>query len=254
MLIYTLISPGTYHPLNCEDHIFFKYVGHRYLVAAVMDGCSSGVQSQFASLLYGKSLNKSCLMLPDSKQVAADLDVATMSKEVLGKFILGQLFEDVKKVKQSLFLSTDEILSTILLLVYDLNDNTAWINISGDGLLAYNGEISEFDQQNRPDYLGYHLDTTFDQWFENHTKTIDYQDVRDISISTDGLQKLRKNPQRSSIDIDPIDLFLVQKPQGSEERGLLNSYLSLTEEDKYIPYDDIGIIRLIPQPGISTIK
>jgi hypothetical protein len=247
MHIYTLITPGTYHPLNCEDHIFNKYIGDRYLVAAVMDGCSSGVQSQFASLLYGKSLNKACLMLSDRKQVAADFDFVTISKESLGQFILGQLFEDVKRVKKGLFLSTEEILSTILLLVYDLNDNTAWINISGDGLLAYNGEISEFDQQNRPDYLAYHLDITFDQWLGNHTTTHDYQDVRDISISTDGLQKLRKNPQRSSIDIDPVDLFLIQKPQGSQERALLNSYLSLTEEEKYIPYDDIGIVRMIPE-------
>ncbi len=254
MQIYTLISPGKYHPLNCEDNSFYSYVGSNYLVAAVMDGCSSGVESHFAASLYGKSLKKSCKMLPDLKQILPDLDAEKMDKDAIGKFILGQLFEDIKKVRKSLFLDTDEILSTILLMVYDIHNNVAWVNMSGDGLVVHNGIMHEIDQQNMPDYLGYHLDEKFDEWLENHTQTFVYENVKDISISTDGLTKLRKNPQRVSVDQDVIDLFLIQKPKGSEQNALLNSYLSLIEEEKYIPYDDIGIIRIIPGPDLSVNK
>ncbi len=252
MKIYTLTSMGKYHPLHCEDNIFYQYVGSKYLVAAVMDGCSSGVESHFAATLYGKSLKKSSQMLPDLKQVLPDLDVERMGKEAVGKFILGQLYEDLKKVRKSLLLNLDEILSTIVLMIYDLNENAAWINISGDGLVVCNGILKEIDQENMPDYLAYHLDIKFDDWLQNQTQTLEYKNIRDISISTDGITKLKKNPQRVSRDVDIIDLFLIQEPKGSQERALFNTYLSLIEEEQYITYDDLGIIRLMPSPALCV--
>ena len=137
-------------------------------------------------------------------------------------------------------------------MIYDIRDKTAWVNISGDGIVVHNGIMHEIDQQNMPDYLGYHLDIKFDNWFEKHTHTQVFDNITDISISTDGLTKLKKNPQRVSYDQDVVDLFLIQKPRGSEQNALLNSYLSLIEEEKYIPYDDIGIIRIIPGPGLNV--
>lgn len=211
-----------------------------------MDGCSSGVESYFASALYSKSVKKSCQILPDLKQVLPDLDVERMGREEVGRFILGQLFEDIKKIRKNLLLNIDEMLSTIVLMVYDLKENTAWINISGDGLVVNNGILHEIDQHNMPDYLAYHLDVKFDKWLEKQTQTFAFENIRDISISTDGLMKLKKNPQRISQNVDIIDEFLIHEPKGSEERALFNTFLSLTEEEKYISYDDIGVIRLVP--------
>ena len=191
-------------------------------------------------------------MLPDLKQVLPDLDVERMGKEAVGKFILGQLYEDLKKVRKNLLLKLDEILSTIVLMIYDLNENAAWINISGDGLVVCNGILKEIDQENMPDYLAYHLDIKFDDWLQNQTQTLEYKNIRDISISTDGITKLKKNPQRVSRDVDIIDLFLIQEPKGSQERALFNTYLSLIEEEQYITYDDLGIIRLMPSPALSV--
>jgi len=254
MKIFSLTALGKYHPQNCEDHVFHHYVGSQYLIAAVMDGCSSGVESHFASTMYGKSLHKSCRMLPNMKQILPELDVEQMDKEAVGNFILGQLFEDVKKVKKSLFLDIEELLSTILFLVYDLKNSSAWLNVSGDGLAVCNGVFQEFDQNNMPDYLAYHLDIKFDAWFNNHTKSYNFQDINDISISTDGLTKLKKNAHRLSREVDIIDRFLIQKPLDSDENALAKTFMNLTQEEHYLPYDDIGIIRLITDSDLSLNK
>lgn len=103
-----------------------------------MDGCSSGKESYFASTLYGKSLHKSCRALLNMKEIRPDFDLELMDKKAVGSFILIQLFEDIKKIKRTLFLDIKEILSTLILLVFDLKDNSAWINVSGDGLLVCN--------------------------------------------------------------------------------------------------------------------
>jgi len=252
MKVYTLTSTGKYHPLHCEDNIFYQYVGSKYLIASVMDGCSSGVESYFAAALYGKLLKKSCQMLPDLKQVLTDLDLERMGREEVGKLILRQLFEDLRKIRKNLLLNIDEMLSTFVLMVYDLKDNTAWINISGDGLVVINGILHEIDQHNMPDYLAYHLDIKFDKWLEKHTQTFAFEHIRDISISTDGLMKLKKNPQRVSQNVDIIDRFLIEEPKGSEETALYNTFQSLTEEERYIAYDDIGVIRLVPEAPMFT--
>jgi len=246
MRILSLKATGRYHPYHCEDHLFHQYLGSRYLVAAVMDGCSSGVETYFASTLYAKSLRKSCSMLPNMKEIFAELDMQIMDKEAVGNFILGQLFEDVKKIKKTLFLEIQELLSTVLLLVFDLHDQSAWLSVSGDGVVLCNGEMQEFDQNNMPDYLAYHLDIKFDQWLNQHTKTYSYEKIKDIAISTDGILKLKKQGPRVARELNVMEQLLVEVPYGSGEAELQHTFQRLMQEESYIPYDDIGILRLIP--------
>ena len=131
-------------------------------------------------------------------------------------------------------------------MVYNVEDRSCWINVSGDGLVVFNDTVKEIDQNNIPDYLAYHLDVRFDEWYENHTLSMEFTDIKDISISTDGFSKLRQNPLTKSEQIDPVDYFLIQKPEGNEAEHLTNKYSKLVEGDKYIPFDDVAFIRLIP--------
>ena len=246
MKIYSLLAAGQYHPIHGEDYQYYQYLGERWFVAAVMDGCSSGKESYFASTFYGKSLRKSCRMLPNMKSISEDFDIEFMDKEAIGSFILGQLFEDIKKLKNTLFLDIEEILSTILLLVYDVKERSAWINTSGDGIIVCDDFIEEIDQQNIPDYLGYHLDVKFDKWYQEHTNTYNFNHIKDISISTDGVAKIKPNTLIKSAPLDPVDYFLVQPPEGPPERALYSKYMGMVENHRYIAYDDISIIRIIP--------
>ncbi len=247
MNIYTLVASGKYHPVYGEDALYYRYIGKKWLIAAVMDGCSSGKDSHFISALYLKSLNKSCQLLPHMKEIHAGFDIGQMDHGAIGSFILNQLFEDVNKARKLFNLNIDEILSTILLMVFNITDRSAWVNISGDGLVVCDTSVHEIDQDNVPDYLGYHLDGTFDSWIGKHTKTMKFERIKDISISTDGITKLKPNPLEDTRRFDPIDLFLIQKPSQFPEKSLQRIYTNLLEGNRCIPYDDIGIIRLIDQ-------
>lgn len=184
-------------------------------------------------------------MLPNMKEIVPDFDLELMEKEAIGSFLLGQLFQDVKKMKKSLFLEIEEVLSTILLLVYNKEDRSAWINISGDGIVACNGEFEEIDQKNIPDYMGYHLEMKFDEWYHNHTKTMEFDQVSDLSISTDGLSKIGPNLIRNPKPLDPVQHFLIDRPKGLPNQALQQEYIKLMESKDFIPYDDISVIRIV---------
>ena len=246
MKIYTHISAGKYHPVQGEDHFYHTFLSDHLLVAAVMDGCSSGKESHFASNLYGKSLHKSCRQLPNIGEVIPDHDPKLIEKEAIGAFILGQLYEDIKKTKKLLFLDTEELLSTLILMIFDKKNKSAWVNVSGDGVVVCNSKILEIDQNNVPDYLAYHLDTTFDKWYSAHTKTMEFEDVYDISISTDGLQKLKEDGWESLANLDVVRDILVKQPDSSDDNALSQQISELIDHQNYIPYDDISFIRVIP--------
>lgn len=245
MNIYTHISSGEFHPLYGEDFQYHQIINGNWFIGAVMDGCSSGQDSHFASVAYGKSLRKSCRMLPNLKQMLPGFDMESMKNEALGAFILQQLFRDIKKISKLFYLNEEEILSTMILLVYDLNDNSAWIHASGDGIIVCNGEIYEIDQQNVPDYLGYHLDSSFEDWFENHTTQMKFDNIQDLSISTDGIAKLKNSALAKSNSIDVLDYFLIERPQYARNSYLTDRFNTLVDNEGFIAYDDISIIRLV---------
>ena len=244
MKTYTHLSSGKFHPNHCEDFVFQCLLGGHFFVGAVMDGCSSGKESYFASSLYGKSLHKSCRVLPNMKEIQPELDLNILDKSSIGSFILAQLFEDIKKIKRTLFLDIEEILSTIILLVVDLRDNSGWVNISGDGLIVVNGDVNEIDQNNMPDYMSYHLDLKPGDWIRKHTQSIGYNDIKDISISTDGIIKLKPG-DRDMVIINPVDYFLIESPEDKPKNFLDILRNNLIYNLDYIQYDDMGMIRLI---------
>lgn len=240
MKIYTVLGRGKYHPVYGEDFILYQRLNDAVFVAAVMDGCSSGKESFFASALYGKSIRKSLFTLRQAcvseKNGPKSIDVPS--------FILRQLFDDLQKSMKLLALGLDEVLSTLLLLVLDIKNKSASVTISGDGLIACNGEIYEIDQQNVPDYMAYHIGLGFEKWLKNHTKQFDFKKIRDISISTDGVSKIINIPPATEKKSNAIEQLLIKTPDDDE--GVLQNRFDLwINSGEYIAYDDVGIIRTI---------
>jgi len=58
MKIYHLCQIGQFHTNHNEDSYIIEEVGANKSLIAVMDGCSSGSDSHFASNLIGKVLRK----------------------------------------------------------------------------------------------------------------------------------------------------------------------------------------------------
>lgn len=245
MNIYSMICAGKYHPVNGEDFLFQHHLDDSWFVAAVMDGCSAGKESHFASILYAKSISKSCGNLIDRKENMNASEWKVMKNTDIKEQILRQLFEDLNKIKSTLNLQVEEILCTLSLLVLNTNDRTASITLSGDGIFACNGKIDEIDQENTPDYLGYHLDKSFDNFIQNHTISMTFDHIHNIAIATDGLGKLRKNPMDHSHQLDPMDFFLNEVPPSDQPTYFQKQLNKIIETNEYIPYDDISMIRVI---------
>ena len=244
MKISTLLQRGIHHKNFNEDFLYTRSLTKDIMVCAVMDGCSSAKDSQFASALYAKSLHKSSRMLPQMKAIMEDFDLKTMALEAIAEFFFKQLFEDLKRAKKLFFLEREELLSTIVLLVINKTKGTACIKMSGDGIFAVNDDITEIDQNNIPNFLGYHLDSDFEDIKDTEIQTWSFKEVRDISISTDGIDKLRKGTKHKSAEVDPREVFLIGKPDRFEDSFLQNKYQEFLNKG-FIPHDDIGMIRLI---------
>jgi transposase-like protein len=72
MNIHTALQIGDYHLNHCEDFLVTKKIGSDKILCAVMDGCSTAMESQFASTLIGKILRKICIE-KDLKSIVKDL-------------------------------------------------------------------------------------------------------------------------------------------------------------------------------------
>ena len=235
----SLLVQGELHEVYGEDTQFYSELGNEWIVAAVMDGCSSGKESYFASSLYVKLLRKNCKTLPLLAEINSDLDLDGFTPERLGKYILNQIFQDIKKTRKLLLADKIELLSTLLLVVFHKPSKNAYLCASGDGFIQINNEFIDLDQNNIPDYMSYHLNLTFEQWIQMHTRTFLKENVDSVIISTDGIQKYLNNKKQTSNKIDTVSYFLQTSNESLKEK---NEFL----KNKYNlhPYDDVSIISL----------
>jgi len=245
MNIYQLNKTGKLHDTHTEDYVMVEKISSEWIIAAVFDGCSSGQESFFASALYGKILRKSCKMLPLLERRKSEFSLNKVDAPFIGKFLLNQVFDDLKKTHRLLDTELTEILSTIILLVYNRISKSAWINISGDGLIVHGKNVEEIDQRNIPDYIAYHLDISFDHWIDQFSKTYTFENQSDISISTDGISKFYSLTEKRQRSVDPVHFLLIDKALKDSDDMLERKHKILKEEHGLLPYDDLGMVRII---------
>lgn len=184
MTIYSALQIGDYHINHCEDFLMIKKMGHRKMLCAVMDGCSTAMESQFASALVGKILRKICI--EQGYQELYEIHKNSDPEEDL-KTVLKELFKEIGRLKNHLMLDEKELLTTVTLLLYHEEEDEGVALCIGDGLVSINGEITEFERDNKPDYFAYHLKENFEDWYNRQTQKIFFSGLRDISIATDGI-------------------------------------------------------------------
>jgi len=245
MKIFSLNKTGQLHDTHTEDHVFIQEIEPDWVIAAVMDGCSSGKESYFASILYGKIIQKASRLLPYLYRINPEFSMDIVDGEFMGRFILNQIFDDLGKAHKLLATELVEILSTLILLIYNKKKKNAWINISGDGFIIHDNQIIEIDQKNMPDYMAYHLDIKFDRWLENFSKTYTFKNQTDISISTDGISKFISQSLSRQRTIDPLQYLLIDNSRNKSDNILEKKFKILEEDHGLIPYDDLGMIRII---------
>ncbi|NJL11637.1 MAG: hypothetical protein HC913_00515 [Microscillaceae bacterium] len=199
---YTLLRKGEGHPIFCEDYVLIQGLEEQWWVGAVMDGCSSGQDSHFASALMGKLLRRAL------RRARLDLE-RFQTPDDLHYYLLEMLFKDLRQTQHVLNLDTLELLSTLGLLIYHIPAQKALLHFVGDGVMAVDGEIIEIDQQNQPDYMAYHLDLDFEDWYqETGTQLYRFKAPRDLSIATDGVMTFRSAQAETTDAIHPATYLL----------------------------------------------
>lgn len=230
---------GNMHEQHNEDALVSFEIDDCISISAVMDGCSGGTESHFASALLVKVINKALQLLMNSGS-GEPLDLCAYSSAELGEALLGLVYREIGEIKEHLHLETEEILSTLLLAVYHRDRDQLWINVSGDGIFGVNEHVTVIDQHNVPDFMGYHLGRlTFEQWRSVHTKTFEYSKVDRFFLATDGLEKIRP-PKNVELTRESIRDALMRPAHLSLEEH----YLEFMYANSCLALDDIAVIRV----------
>lgn len=242
MKIYSAIQIGDYHFNNCEDALYIGKFGKDKLICAVMDGCTTAIDSQFASLLVGKIVKK--IIIEKGYKDLVDKNETAMTLEQHLKAILRDLFSELKIIKNQLLLDTKELLTTLIIMIVDKSSNQGIVLTIGDGFVNINGKVTEYEQDNKPDYLGFHISEDFEKFYSLQNQKITFDTISDISIATDGIFSFIK-VQKSTEEMDVID-FLSKNKENNETEDMLNLKLKILKNDFGLkPTDDFSMIRIL---------
>ena len=244
MKIYELSQIGTFHTNHNEDAYVIEDLGRNKLLIAVMDGCSMGKESHFASTLIAKVLRKISKAI--SYRVFIQKEIKTI-KEYLTE-ILENLFLELSNIQHQLMLEKEEMLSTLIIGVIDRDKRTAEILTVGDGIVCFDGQLVEYEQDDKPDYLGYHLSESFNEWYQKQDQYLSLNGFTDLSISTDGIHTFKPFDikEYDTISETSIINFLMIDAFGADQENMLNKkLLHLKAQNGLIPGDDLTIVRVI---------
>mgnify|MGYP000524796457 CR=1 FL=1 len=242
MKIYKTLNIGEFHTNHCEDFLIDERIGTNERLIAVLDGCTMGTESVFASMLFGKILRKIAKNKFYEEFITEESrELKTKLKEVVKALIL-----DTKELKNQLGLETNELLSTLIVGIVETKESKAEFITIGDGLLCIDGRLVEYEQDDKPDYLGYHLAEDFEDWYDNQNQRQSVPYFKDLSICTDGIFTFKnlqdKSNQKTEAEI--IDFLLID-----EEDSVFNNFLdrkirTLKDEWSHLVTDDLAIIRV----------
>jgi serine/threonine protein phosphatase PrpC len=244
MKIFELTQIGEFHINHNEDFLIVNEIDESIKLIAVMDGCSSGIDAHFASILIGKILKK--IASQQAYKVFAENKKAVFNN--LLKTISFQLFEELQNIFCFLDLKREEILSTLILAVIDVQNKKADILIVGDGLVVINDKIFEFENDNKPDYIGYHLNSDKETWYEENTAKLSFTQINNLVISTDGIFTFKNFDGKTYPNIDQNEInkrFFSDESDLENPKKLFKCLLELKDEYGISPSDDLTMIRII---------
>lgn len=204
---------------RCEDAYLFKE-NDNFVWGGVFDGCSGGINSAWASqtLVY----------------IYDKIDVNIFLYETILEEFWSNLNTSIK-----MFQITDEhLLSTAILFKYDKKSHVLSVRPLGDGVVFVNGVKKVYDQNNLPDYLAYHLDSSRQlNAFYNRYPVENHYDVTSFHICSDGIDSFALPQSKEKIQ-EPID-FLIGS--NASENHLTRKF-NILQKQGWLIHDDLTII------------
>jgi len=242
MIVHKLIKRGFNHPNYCEDFILHEDIDENYSIYGVFDGCSSGIDSHFASALIAKVI----------RNEVKNIDFNNKSLDEIMELLIFNISISLQKFKKQFDISYNELLSTIVLFLYHRKKDRGKIIAIGDGFLSINGKQIDIDQKNQPDYIGYHIDKITDKisfsiWYDIFVKKYDVTELKDVTISTDGIFSFIKHGDVNTNieEIKPTD-YLTKNTDLLGNKAMLGRKTNILKKLHALHnYDDLGIIRIV---------
>ena len=232
---------GFFHPVYCEDFVCAAEIGNGKWIAGAFDGCTMGTESHFASALAGKILRK--VAKEAGYEYFADPSLESQPLEILGRDLLGRFRHQFRKTCSDLFLTKEEQLTTLVIALVDTRANAVWGICAGDGYVSTPAGAQEFDHGNIPNYMAYHWDKTFEEWLEGHTGQFHFEEVREVTLSTDGIFAFERMDKTVPFqEVDVVDFILGEG--GSGPKAISNQINVLEQDYGLVATDDVGVVRL----------
>ena len=250
------VRRGSDHNTYCEDFAV-EHQTEYFHFGVVLDGCSGGKESHFASALFGKLFRQSFdFDFEDSRSVS-----------VVAQVIMCDFYERLYKIAEEMSLQTNELQSTIILSVYNKKRNDLAIIYFGDGVYTVNGDVfvlenTQYENPNAPSYLVNNtLDKgmtplSFSSWIEEYPNLISWEWIQCFSLFTDGLMSFR-HLNGSKANWDKILDFLSFDDWNLENPEVFSRKINLLQngrgqkngspferDEKVVNADDISMIRV----------
>lgn len=115
-----LITKGRLHELHCEDDCLV-YENDKFILAAVFDGCSSGIDSHFASTMHKYKMRDICNQFDEITSIYS----SNITEEILGELNRRIWSLDYERDR--------EMLSTVVFTIIDKENSKYYICVAGDG-------------------------------------------------------------------------------------------------------------------------
>ena len=220
--IDSFISRGGMHLLHCEDD-FYVYEDEEVIVAAVFDGCSSGIDSHFASTMHKYCLREVLVDIPYIIREDDNRNFPFKDINESGKEIMFLLFERIYRLNYKV---NSEMLSTVVLTLVNKLTKEYFICFAGDGVCKINDKIHSIHDSNSNAvwYLSSVSYSDFYSYYDTYCTKYSGIFENEICISSDGMESF-KDKYGTDVTTEAEILFL----------GMNHDELKLNEKYKSIP-------------------
>lgn len=251
----TLLRKGEEHKIFCQD-FFYNQEFDDIIVSVVFDGCSNEEnesyrdESQFVSNLSAKIFKSICPMIMN--------DYRQTDPKSLSYNIIACYFNELKFFRSYLNLCEDELLTTVILCVYNKSSDSGHIISLGDGYVSVNGDVKDILNGKKTDlnpdggveypiqFLDKYTisDHVLFEFLKNFKDQWSFENLKDVVISTDGITSWElKNPDKNTIQ-SATD-FLANDNMFYKQPIMLDRKFNQLIYNGWRNKDDVGIIRLI---------
>lgn len=217
---------------NCCEDSFFVREDEYAIWGGVFDGCSTGINSHFASSLF------SYIFADWIRPTFFSLFDSRIDHSMITGYI--PVILSIKSIKQQIGLQYEHLLSTILIFYYEKDSHTLRVRAFGDGVYYVNSVEYYIEQNNLVDYFTTHLVDDYKSFLKylekNPTKI--YKDVTDFKVCTDGIKAIRR-PQFAPPTTRNALSLLLHPPTGA---NYLERQWNILKNDHFYLNDDLTII------------